>query len=122
MTTKGNHVFLLHIVDSFQCILEYVSDITEDEFYKNRMVQDAVIRNYEIIGEAAKNLSEDFTARHNEINWHGMAGFRDVLAHRYFGVDLEQVWEIIEKNAANDLSQIQSLPEYIEAKKMFEEQ
>ena len=51
-----------------------------------------------------------------------MAGFRDVLAHRYFGVDLEQVWRIIEKNAASDLSQIQALPEYLDAKKMLEEQ
>lgn len=122
MTRKSDNVFLLHIVDSFQCILEYVSNVTEEEFYNKRLIQDAVIRNYEIIGEAAKNLSEEFTSLHPEINWHGMAGFRDVLAHRYFGVDLEQVWRIIVKNAASDLSQIQALPEYLDAKKMLEEQ
>ena len=115
MTRKSDNVFLLHIVD-------YVSNVTEEEFYNKRLIQDAVIRNYEIIGEAAKNLSEEFTSLHPEINWHGMAGFRDVLAHRYFGVDLEQVWRIIEKNAASDLSQIQALPEYLDAKKMLEEQ
>lgn len=104
MTRKNDNVFLLHIVDSFQRILEYVSNVTEEEFYNKRLIQDAVIRNYEIIGEATKNLSEEFTSLHPEINWHGMAGFRDVLAHRYFGVDLEQVWRIIEKNAASDRS------------------
>lgn len=120
MKKHDDNIFILHIADSFECILQYVENLSEEDFYGNRLVQDAVIRNYEIIGEAAKNLSPEFTALHPEINWHGMAGFRDILIYRYFGVDLEQVWAVTQKNALSDLRQIQSLEEYQAAKKILE--
>lgn len=68
------------------------------------MMQDAIIRNFEIIGEATKHLSLELKQSHPEIQWRGMAGFRDVLIHNYMGVDLEEVWTIIEK----ELPQIKS--------------
>lgn len=64
------------------------------------MVRDAVVRNFEIIGEAVKRLSPDFCAAQPAIPWKQIAGFRDELIHEYFGVDLEQVWQVVvEKNA-----------------------
>ena len=78
----------------------------------NRQVQDAVVRNYEIIGEAAKNVSEEFRVQHPEIDWRGMAGFRDVLIHQYFGIDLINVWNISQNQAEKVLKQITALPEY----------
>ncbi|OKY77557.1 MAG: HEPN domain containing protein [Candidatus Methanohalarchaeum thermophilum] len=62
---------------------------------KNELVQDAVIRQLEIIGEASKKLSDDFRSKDEEIEWRDIAGMRDKLIHGYFGVDLEIVWETI---------------------------
>ena len=60
------------------------------------MVQDATVRNLEIVGEATKSLSPTFRASHPEVPWMDMAGMRDVLIHRYAVVDLEIVWEVVE--------------------------
>ncbi len=66
------------------------------QFDKNELVQDAVIRNIEIIGEASTRVSDDFRASHSEIPWREMAGMRDKLIHDYMGVDLDVVWRTIE--------------------------
>ena len=110
MKKHDNGVFLLHIASSFEKILLYVKDMTENEFSTNSLVQDAVVRNYEIIGEAAKNVSEEFRVQHPEIDWRGMAGFRDVLIHQYFGIDLINVWNISQNQAEKVLKQITAVP------------
>ncbi len=66
-------------------------------FVASHLVQDAVIRNFEVIGEAVKRLSSDLTAGYAEVPWRSIAGFRDVLIHDYMGVDLLQVWNVIEQ-------------------------
>ena len=63
---------------------------------RDPMAQDAIIRNFEIIGEATKRLSESTKARRPEIQWRDVAGFRDVLTHDYMGVDFNEVWNVIE--------------------------
>ena len=68
----------------------------EDEFRRNPMVQDAVMRNFEIIGEAAKRVSEDAKRQTPEVPWRRVAGFRDILIHQYMGVDLEEVWNVVQ--------------------------
>lgn len=65
---------------------------------KSPVTQDAVIRNFEILGEAAKHVSEAIQQAHPEIPWRRIAGFRDVLIHNYMGVDLNEVREIIERS------------------------
>lgn len=62
----------------------------------DELVQDAVLRNFEVIGEAAKRLDDAYRAAHPEIPWRSLAGLRDVLIHQYEGVDLERVWAIVE--------------------------
>ena len=69
----------------------------EKSFLENKIVQDAVLRNFEVIGEAAKNISEDFRQDHQNIPWRKMAGMRDKLIHDYMGVDLFAVWAVVEK-------------------------
>jgi len=66
-----------------------------DTFRSTRMVHDAVIRQFEVVGEATKNLSEGFPAQHPSLPWKDLAGFRDKLIHQYFGVDLSLVWQSV---------------------------
>lgn len=93
---KDPEVYLLHIRDAMDRILKYASEGRE-VFFSNSMVQDAVVRNLEIIGEAVKNLPESLTTQHPEIPWKRMAGMRDKMIHEYFGVNLQLVWEVVER-------------------------
>ena len=67
-----------------------------DQFVKDDKTYDAVLRNLEIIGEAVKNLPEDVRLRYNQIEWRKLAGLRDIVAHEYFGVSDEIVWDVIQ--------------------------
>jgi len=93
---KEDRVYLLHIRDAIERIESYTKGGRE-AFFREPIVQDAVIRNLEIIGEAVKNLSEKYRLEHSELPWPRIAGMRDVLIHDYFGIRLETVWEVIEK-------------------------
>ena len=73
------------------------------------MLQDAAIRNFEIVGEAAKRVSGELQAEHPEIPWADLAGFRDVLIHQYFRVDLAIVWALIEQRGAELRAQVARL-------------
>lgn len=70
--------------------------MTFEQFMADRMRIDAVIRNFEVIGEAVKNVRDDLKNRFPSTDWKAVAGFRDTLIHGYFGVDLEILWDIIE--------------------------
>lgn len=95
--TKDNLLYIEHILESIKNILSYNKGLSEKEFLENKMVQDATIRNLEIIGEAAKQLSDDFINKYPDIEWKKMAGMRDKLIHDYIGVDLWAVWEVVDK-------------------------
>jgi uncharacterized protein with HEPN domain len=95
---KTDQTYLLHIQDCIQQIETYTRDGRE-VFLQSRLIQDAVVRNFEIIGEASKRLSPALKQQHPTIPWKQVAGFRDVLIHDYIGVDIEEVWNTI----VNDL-------------------
>ena len=99
-----DEVYLRHIMDSIEKIESYAK-VGYDEFLKTPHWQDAIIRNFEIIGEAAKRLGEEFKCKNPDIPWRSIAGFRDVLIHDYMGVDLNAVWKIIE-NQLPDLKKV----------------
>lgn len=107
---RDDSVYLAHIVDAVRQILSYTQGMDYDRFIRTRIVQDAVIRQFEIIGEAAKNLSGEFRDLHDHVPWKDLAGFRDKLIHQYFGVDLATVWRSVEADIPlllADLTQIQ---------------
>ncbi len=93
---KDDHVYLGHIREAIHDIQQYTAT-GRDAFMADRMRQDAVIRKFEIIGEAVKHLSDETKQRHTSIPWRRIAGMRDRLTHAYFGVDLSLVWVVVEK-------------------------
>jgi len=95
-----SHLYLSHILDSCRNILEFTETIDFKTFTNKRLIQSAVIRELEIIGEATKNLSDDIRIHSKEIPWRKLAGMRDKLIHGYFTVDLKEVWNTITKDIA----------------------
>ncbi|MBI2100809.1 MAG: DUF86 domain-containing protein [Candidatus Vogelbacteria bacterium] len=95
---KRDEVYLKHILDAIKSIEQYLDLIkNHDQFLskENKMIRDAVVRQLEIIGEAAKNLSEKIKEKENTLPWKEIAGMRDKLIHEYFEVDLEIVWSTV---------------------------
>jgi uncharacterized protein with HEPN domain len=93
---KDDQVYLahVHVRDAIERIDVFTSGGRE-QFFTDLMVQDAVIRNLEVIGEAVKGLSDELRATNPDVPWKQIAGMRDVLIHHYFGVKLETVWQVV---------------------------
>jgi uncharacterized protein with HEPN domain len=90
--------FIRHILGAIERIEAYTDNCTEAEFMNNFMIQDAVMRNLEIIGEAAKKISIEMKDSIPQIPWKQIAGMRDKLIHDYFGVDLISVWSVVDSD------------------------
>jgi uncharacterized protein with HEPN domain len=108
---KDPKIFLGHIIESIEAIEQHTKGTSKDDFFKNIMVQDAVIRRIEIMGEAVKNLPPDYKRNHSEIEWREITGMRDKLIHEYFGADINVVWQTIKKDIPYLKKQISELLE-----------
>jgi len=92
---KDDLTYIEHINECVDKIKRFTSQLTREDFNSNEMVQDAVIRNIEIIGEAAKQISDQFREQYTDIPWKEITGMRDKLIHDYMGVDTEIVWNTV---------------------------
>ncbi|MBZ5676042.1 MAG: DUF86 domain-containing protein [Acidobacteriia bacterium] len=91
---KDDRKYLLHILECIQRIEEDVSG-GRSAFDSSHMIQDAVLRNLQVIAESTKRLSDPLKATHPDFDWGGIAGFRNFLVHDYLGVDLGIVWKVV---------------------------
>lgn len=89
---KNNIVYIEHIYKSIIRVEKFINNVSKNAFYNNELIQSAVIREIEVVGEATKNLSSDFRKIYSEVRWKDIAGMRDKLIHDYMGVDLNYVW------------------------------
>lgn len=92
---KDEFTYLRHILERLNKIIEFTKDMDDQDFLNNNLVQEAVIRQFEVIGEATKKISSEFRNNYPTVPWKDMAGMRDKLIHGYEGVDYWIVWETV---------------------------
>jgi uncharacterized protein with HEPN domain len=104
MSKRETKLLLSDIIESIDKIKRYTLGYTFEEFLNDSKTSDAVVRNFEIIGEAANRIPEEIRDQNNQINWHRIKGFRNRIVHDYMGVDYNIVWSIIH----NDIDRLRS--------------
>ncbi len=90
--TRDARLYLYDILESIEKIEQYTANLTFEDFAANSMVVDAVVRNFEIIGEASSHIPDDIQSKYSEVPWFEMKGMRNIMVHEYFRVDLKIVW------------------------------
>jgi uncharacterized protein with HEPN domain len=91
---RDDRTYLLHALDA-QGRLQTHAKVGKERFLSDRTIQEAVIRNFEVLGEATKNLSAGLKSSHPEVDWKAIAGLRDILIHEYFGVNHLLLWDLL---------------------------
>jgi uncharacterized protein with HEPN domain len=98
MSKRPIELLLNDIRQAIDRIEQYIKSLSFDGFSDDQKSVDAVVRNLEIMGEAAKRLPEELKEKYSEIEWHKVVGLRHRIVHEYFGIDLEIVWQILHKD------------------------
>ena len=99
---RNYKLYLDDILEATKRIEKYTKGLTLKKLKEDSLKTDGIVRNLEIIGEAVKNIPTNVKDKHSDIEWKKIAGLRDILAHEYFGVDIEVLWDIV-KNKLPDL-------------------
>ncbi len=113
MSGKDPLIFIEHILESIGDIESFSHNVSKETLRKNREKLNAIVRSIEIVGEAAKNISGSFKAKYPEIPWKEIVGARDVLIHHYFGIDLNILWNIINKDIPRLKKQLLEIKELV---------
>ncbi|MBK7762036.1 MAG: DUF86 domain-containing protein [Bacteroidetes bacterium] len=109
MSRRDNDILIQDMLESCFKINKYVDGLTFTDFHEDDKTIDAVIRNFEIIGEAANGLSEDFKDSNSSVDWHKIRGFRNRIVHDYAGVDLKIIWTIINEFLPNLIEKLKEI-------------
>ena len=108
---KDPLVYIDDIRDSIEAIKKYTAGLTREDFFSSSEKQDAVYRRLEVIGEAANRLSDEFRDRYPLIPWNKIVGMRNVLIHEYDSIDLDRVWETIQRDIRKLEDYMKSIPQ-----------
>lgn len=114
MNKKDHLIFLEHILESIKDIESYSKGISKNMFFKDKQLQDAIVRRIEIIGEAVRNIPDDVKNKYATVSWKEIVGTRDIFIHHYFGIDLEIVWSIVKNDLPDLKKKIRTVLEDIE--------
>lgn len=106
---KSDTVYLQHILEAIKQIEVYTSNVSYEEFLQERLLQDGVVRQLEIIGEASRNLSSDFRDQQPEIPWRQIIGLRNRVIHAYFELNLTIIWEVVQNDLPSLKQKIEQL-------------
>jgi len=98
MSKRGDALLLADMLEAVERVLRYTEGMALEDFSEHELVQDGVVRNFEIIGEASRHLSEGIKTQYPDMDWRGIRDFRNILVHEYFGVDLSIIWRIIQRD------------------------
>ena len=109
MSKRSSNVLLLDMKEAAEKILKYTKDLSFEDFLTDDKTIDAVVRNFEIIGEASLRIDEDFRLENPQIEWKKLRGFRNRIVHDYFGIDYEIVWSILTEDLEELIFQLDQL-------------
>ena len=109
MSKRQPKLLVEDIIESGEKIFTYTAGLSFEQFKTDSKTVDAVIRNFEIIGEAANRLPEEFKDKYSDIDWHRMRGFRNRIVHDYFGIDYNIVWQIKESSLREIIEKLKQI-------------
>lgn len=116
MIKRTYRLYLNDIIQAMNKIEKYSQSLDYDSFVNNDMVVDAVLRNIEVIGEAATQIPENIKQKYFHIPWKRIIGLRNIVIHEYFGVDLDNIWKIVTENIPETKPQILKMFEELDKK------
>ena len=111
MSKREWKLFVEDILESIELIENYIGNLEFNDFSKDRKTIDAVVRNFEIIGEASKYIPDYIKEKHADVDWIGIVGLRNRIAHEYFGISLEIVWNIVKQELPKLQNQMKQILE-----------
>ena len=107
--SRDLRLFIEDIRESCKKILRYTQGLRLEEFAADEKTLDAVVRNLIVIGEAVKNLPDDFRRRHPDVEWRKIAGLRDIVVHEYFGIDEDILWDVVQNKIPELLQAVEQI-------------
>ncbi len=109
--SRSSLEYLRHILEEADYLIEESGKVNYNEFFHDQNLTRAFVRSLEIIGEATKNIDQTLRDKYSYVDWRGMAGMRDILIHKYFGVDYEVVWDAVQNNIPTIREQVAEILE-----------